>query len=670
MVQAAGDEEAAEASAVSGEPIVQAGADGGDRLDWPGTGADHGPVEAISSVRARLHNRLTKHCARFRGFFISGGLHHRSMVSYSYGVRFHRPALTAVSSRRVRAYTAAMRTRIAVLAVAALPLVAWSCSSTPPGPLAVKDMPAINTNAVLDDIRKLSSDEFEGRQPGTKGEQLTVSYVTDRFKDAGAEPGNPDGSWTQQVPLVGLNPAKFSPLTLKKGGQTLSFKQPDDVIAFTQRVTDAIAVKDSDVIFAGYGVQAPEYNWDDFKGVDVKGKTIIVLVNDPPVPDPANPSQLDPKTFGGKAMTLYGRWTYKYDKAAELGAAAIFIVHETPFAGYGWNVVQGFGGERFDLVTPDKNMGRAAIQGWITQDAATKIFKAAGLDFATLKKQAGTRDFTPVPLKMAASMSFSQTLRTVESHNVIAKITGADPQLKNEYVIYTAHWDHLGVGTPVNGDNIYNGARDNASGTAMLIEFAREFKKVQPAPKRTIVFLAVTSEEQGLLGSEYYSKFPLYPLNKTLAEINMDEINVWGKTSDITVIGLGQSDLDDYAKTAAAEQGRTLTPDAEPEKGLYYRSDHYNFAKAGVPAFDPDSGLHFVGKPDNYGQQKRDEWTEKDYHQPSDQIKDWWDLSGAAEDGQLLFAIGYRVANADSFPQWKPGSEFKAARDKSMAGGK
>ncbi len=557
-------------------------------------------------------------------------------------------------------------------AIAILLAGAGACGSEPAqpaGPVPLKDLPTINTDAVLADIRTLSSDEFAGRAPGTKGEDLTVSYLIDRFKDAGVEPGNPDGSWTQKVPLVGINPSSFTPLVVKKGGRTHSFKPHDAVVAFSQRVTDTIDVSNSDIVFVGYGVQAPEFQWDDFKGVDVKGKTLVMLVNDPPVPDPADPSQLDSTVFGGKAMTYYGRWTYKYDKAAELGAAAVFIVHETGPAGYPFNVVQGFGGERFDLETPDKNMNRAAIQGWLSFDAARALFQMAGLDFDRMKAAAVSRTFKPVPLNATASMSFGQSLRTVNSQNVVAKLAGSDPNLKNEYVLYTAHWDHLGVGDPVDGDNIYNGARDNASGTAMLLEFAREFKKVQPQPKRSIVFLAVTAEEQGLLGSEYYAKFPLYPLDKTLANINMDEINVWGRTSDFTVIGLGASQLDDYLRDAAAEQGRTLRPDSEPEKGYYYRSDHFNFAKVGVPALATDSGTVFPDKAAGYGEEKRNEWTEKDYHQPSDEIKDWWDLTGAAEDGKLLFAVGYRVANADTYPVWSAGNEFKAIREKSLAGG-
>jgi Zn-dependent M28 family amino/carboxypeptidase len=545
-------------------------------------------------------------------------------------------------------------------------IVAAACSSAPVKPLTLNELPVINTDAMLTDIRRLSSDEFAGREPGSKGEELTVAYLVEQFKAAGAEPGNPDGTWIQKVPLVGITPSELSPLVVKKGGRSQSFKPNDQVVAFSQRVTDAITLADSEMVFAGYGVQAPEFQWDDFKGIDVKGKTLVVLVNDPPVPDAATPGGLDPKTFGGKAMTYYGRWTYKYEKAAELGAAGVLIVHETAPAGYPFSVVQGFGGQRFDLVTPDKNMGRAAVQGWLSLEAATSLFKSAGLDYQKLKAGAATRDFRPVPLGATASMSFKQTMRTVDSQNVIGRITGSDPVLKNEYVVYTAHWDHLGAGTPVNGDSIYNGALDNASGVSLVLEIVRAFRKVTPAPKRTLLFLMVTAEEQGLLGSRYYADFPLYPLEKTLANINVDGVNQWGRTTDLTVIGLGASDLDDYAREAAKEQGRELKPDAEPEKGFYYRSDHFNFAKKGVPAFDPDAGIDYIGKPATYGKEKRDEYTSRDYHAPSDVIKPDWDLSGAAEDGRLFLAIGYRVANADTYPAWKPGNEFKAARDKML----
>ncbi len=553
------------------------------------------------------------------------------------------------------------------LALVAAILVVASCSSAPTGPVPMKALPDINGNAALADITKLSSDEFEGRGPGTKGEQLSVQYISDQFKGAGLEPGNPDGTWTQKVPLVGLNPSNFTPLVVKKGGASTSFKQHDEVVAFSKHVTDKIDLTDSELVFVGYGVQAPEFMWDDYKGLDVMGKTLIMLVNDPPVPDPSNPNELDPKTFGGKAMTYYGRWTYKYEMAAKMGAAGCLIVHETDRAGYPWSVVQGFGGERFDLVTPDKNMGRASVEGWLSLDAAAKLLKLAGQDYAKLKAQAATREFKPVALGMTASMSFTQQMRTINSQNVIGKLTGSDSTLKDEYVIYSAHWDHLGIGDakPSNpADKIYNGAEDNASGVAGIIEIAREMKKVSPAPKRSILFIALTAEEQGLLGSQFYAMNPLYPLDKTLANINIDALgDMYGRTKDLIVVGLGASDLDDYARDAAAEFGRAIVPDAEPEKGYYYRSDHFNFAKVGVPALDTEGGLDVIGKPAGYGKQKRDYYTQNDYHAPSDEVKPDWDVSGYAEDLKLLLAIGYRVAEGDKFPEWKQGNEFKAVRD-------
>jgi Zn-dependent M28 family amino/carboxypeptidase len=317
-------------------------------------------------------------------------------------------------------------------------------------------------------------------------------------------------------------------------------------------------------------------------------------------------------------------------------------------------------------VTPDKNMSRANIEGWITRDAAKKILALGGQDFDALKKQARTREFKPVALGLKASMAVKNTLRTVDSQNVLARLEGADAALKDEYVVYSAHWDHLGVTAPVNGDKINNGALDNASGVATVLEIARAFTQIQPQPKRSILFLMVTAEEQGLLGSQYYATNPLYPLNKTVANINIDGVNQWGRTKDLTVVGMGASDLDDYLKAAADEQGRVLRPDPEPEKGFYYRSDHFNFAKQGVPALDPDSGIDFVGKDPDYGKKKRDEYTNNDYHAPSDQIKPDWDLTGAVDDAELLFAVGYRVANAATMPEWKPGNEFKAKRDESL----
>jgi Zn-dependent M28 family amino/carboxypeptidase len=524
----------------------------------------------------------------------------------------------------------------------------------------------IDASTILDRIKVLSSDEYEGRAPGTTGEDLTVRYLEEQFKKLGLKPGNTDSTYIQNVPLVGITASNTQPLTIAKGAAKQTFKWSDEVVAWTKHVAPSASIKDSDVIFAGYGVVAPEFNWNDFKDVDVKGKTIIVLVNDPQIPDPADPAKLDPKTFNGSAMTYYGRWTYKFEEGARKGAAAILIVHETGPAGYPFSVVQGNLREKFDLVTPDKNMGRAAIEGWITLDAAKQILRMGGEDFDALKKQALTREFRPVPLNLKASMGLTNKMRTLDSRNVVAKLEGSDQSLKDEYVVYTAHWDHLGIGAPVNGDKIYNGALDNASGVSQLLEIARAFTQAQPQPKRSILFVMVTAEEQGLLGSQYYSVTPIYPLAKTLANINIDGINQWGRTKDITVIGMGASDLDDYLREAAAQQGRTLRPDPEPEKGFYYRSDHFNFAKQGVPALYTDVGVEFVGKPAEYSKQKRDEYTNKDYHAPSDEVKPDWDLAGAVEDAQLLYAVGYRVANADKFPEWKPGNEFRAKREEML----
>jgi len=567
-----------------------------------------------------------------------------------------------------------MKRSLVVASFFASGLLLVGCTQTSPPPPAASStaakiplsaMPKIESAAVMNHIKTLASDEFEGRAPGTPGEEKTVQYLETEFKKLGLQPGNTDGTYIQKVPLVGITGTEAKPLTVT-GKARGTFKWRDDVVAWTKHVADGASIENSDLVFAGYGVTAPEYNWDDFKGVDLKGKTIVVLVNDPQIPDPSDAAKLDPRTFNGAAMTYYGRWTYKFEEAARRGAAGALIVHETGPAGYPFSVVQGNLSEKFDLVTPDKNMSRASIEGWLSNDAARRLFKMAGQDLDALKKQATSRDFKPVPLGLKASLAVKNTMRTIESRNVLGKIEGSDPQLKNEYVVYTAHWDHFGIGPAVNGDKIYNGALDNASGVAAMLEIAHELTQVKPAPRRSVLFIAVTAEEQGLLGSMYYAVTPVYPLATTLANINIDGINQWGRTKDITVVGLGASDLDDYLRDAAAEQSRTLRPDPEPEKGFYYRSDHFNFAKLGVPALDTDEGVEYIGKPAEFSKQKRDEYTEHDYHAPSDQIKPDWDLSGAVEDAELLAAVGYRVTNAEKFPEWKPGNEFKAKRDEML----
>jgi Zn-dependent M28 family amino/carboxypeptidase len=545
-------------------------------------------------------------------------------------------------------------------------------SGTAPGPTpavprtSIGELPDIDADAVLAHTKTLSSDEYGGRGPGTKGEELTVSYLVDQFKKIGLKPGNTDGTYVQKVPLVGIT-TEGAPLVVKKGSEETRLDWKNDVVAWTKHVADRASIEDSEMVFVGYGVVAPEFDWDDYKGLDVAGKTLVMLINDPPVRDPANQGQLDPKTFGGRAMTYYGRWTYKFEVGAQKHAAAVLIIHETEPAGYPFAVVQGSNlGEKFDLVTPDKNMGRASIEGWMTLDQGRRLLKMAGQDFEELKRQAATREFKPVPLGLRASMALHNKLRTVDSQNVAGKLEGRDAKLKDEYVIYTAHWDHLGIGPAVNGDTIYNGAKDNAVGVAGILEIARAFTRLSPPPRRSVLFLAVTAEEQGLLGSQYYSVTPIYPLAKTLANINIDGLNVNGRTKDLTLVGYGASDLDDYTRDAAGEQGRMIRPDPEPEKGFYYRSDHFNFAKQGVPALDPDEGVEYVGKPPEYGEKVRNDYTERDYHKPSDVVKPEWDLSGAREDLKVFFAVGYRVAEADKMPQWKAGNEFKAIRERSL----
>ena len=541
-----------------------------------------------------------------------------------------------------------------------------SSTATTGGPTELKPaLAAITADGIMEHTKVLSSDEYEGRGPGTKGEELTVKYLTEQFQKLGLKPGNPDGTYIQKVPLVGFTGQPTASFTA--GGKTINLEFPKDYVAISRRFVPESKIENSDLVFVGYGVVAPEYGWDDYKGLDVRGKTIVMLINDPAVTDPTDASKPDDKMFKGKAMTYYGRWTYKYEIATQKGAAGAIIIHETGPAGYPYEVVSGsWSRENFDIQTPDKNMARPAVEGWITTDRAKELFTASGQDFDALKKAAVTKDFKPVPLNAKANIAIKNTLREINSNNVVAKLEGSDPNLKNEYVIYTAHWDHLGIDPKLQGDQIYNGALDNATGTAALLEIAKSFTKITPAPRRSMLFLSVTAEEKGLLGAKYYATHPLYPINKTVANINMDGVNQWGRTKDVTMVGDDNSTLIDLLREAAREQGRVVNPDPESEKGFYYRSDHFEFAKEGVPALYSDSGVDYVGKDANYSKQKRDEYTEKDYHKVSDQIKPDWDLSGAVDDAQLLITIGWRVAQADKMPEWKTGSEFKAKRDETM----
>ena len=393
-----------------------------------------------------------------------------------------------------------------------------------------------------------------------------------------------------------------------------------------------------------------------------------MLVNDPAVPDPKDPSKLDDAMFKGRAMTYYGRWTYKYEIASEKGAAAAILVHEAGPAGYPYQVVVGsWGRENFDLISKDGNKGRPAIEAWLPLDKAKNLFTAAGKDFDELKKAAASKDFHPVALGAKASFSAKNTIRRIESQNVIGKIEGLDPKLKDECVVYTAHWDHLGKDDTLKGDQIFNGAADNASGVAMMLEISKGFGRMYNKPPRSILFLAVTAEEKGLLGAKYYAENPLVPLESTLADINMDVINLWGRTRDLTSVGKGNSTLDDLFEKVAKVQNRTVAGDPEPEKGSFYRSDHFEFAKKGVPALNAKGGVDFIGKPAGYGLAKRDDYTKNDYHKPSDEVKSDWDLAGAVDDARLLLEVGDMVARGSTYPEWKPGTEFRDRREAAIA---
>ncbi len=524
---------------------------------------------------------------------------------------------------------------------------------------------SISSQDLLAHIQVLSSDRYEGRAPGTEGERLTVNYLTYQFRKMGLAPGNPDGSYVQNAPLVGITSTRSA--SLKVNGKSMRMTFPDDYVSVSRRVTPQVAVKDSELVFVGYGVVAPEYSWDDYKGVDVRGKTIVMLINDPAVPESGDSSKLDDDFFNGKAMTYYGRWTYKYEIASEKGAAAAIIIHETGPAGYPYEVVSGsWGRENFDIERADGNKDRVAVEGWISNERARKLFELSGLDLDQMKQAAVRKDFKPVVLPARASFTVSNTTRKVKSRNVIAKLEGSDPALKNEYVIYTAHWDHLGRDPQKSGDQIFNGALDNASGTAALLELAQAYTKLPAPPRRSILFLAVTAEEKGLLGSRWYASNPLYPLTRTVANINMDGVNQWGRTSDMVVIGKNQSTLEDVLADVIHGQDRVLVPDPESEKGFYYRSDHFEFAKVGVPALYAEGGTVFRDKPAEYSQKKRDEYTSNDYHKVSDEIKPDWDLSGAVEDLRLLLRVGLEVAEEDGYPEWKSGSEFKARREQML----
>ncbi|WP_423930717.1 M28 family metallopeptidase [Candidatus Palauibacter sp.] len=537
-------------------------------------------------------------------------------------------------------------------------MVPAGCAPDPEAPADA--LQGIDDAGLREHIAVLASDEFEGRAPVSRGEELTIAYLAEAFGAAGLEPGS-DGEWLQPVPLVSITADPAMRLAISGDDGEAALAYGTEMMAWTKRVIDRSGLADSELVFVGYGIVAPEYGWDDYAEVDVTGKTVVMLVNDPGY------ATGDPALFNGRAMTYYGRWTYKFEEAGRQGAVGALIIHHTDAAGYPWEVVaSSWSGPQFGLVAEDANLSRPAVEGWLTLDAAAALFERAGLDLATLGVRAAREDFEAMSLGLAASLEIRNTIERSTSHNVVGRLTGTDRP--GEAVVYMAHWDHLGKDETLEGDEIYNGALDNATGVAGLIEIAAAFGGLERPPARTVLFLAVTAEEQGLLGSDHYGEYPVHPLDRTVAAINMDGLNTVGPMNDITVVGLGNSDLDDYLEAVVSAAGRVIRADPEPEKGFFYRSDHFNFAKRGVPALYTDSGIDHVERGETYGRRMREAYTAERYHKPTDEYDPSWDLDGAVDDLRLLFDVGYSLAQGAEWPNWRDGNEFRAARDQMMEG--
>jgi Zn-dependent M28 family amino/carboxypeptidase len=527
----------------------------------------------------------------------------------------------------------------------------------------------ITEQALAAHVRFLADDLLEGRGAGSRGDELAMRYIAAQFERLGLEPAGDGGTWLQRFELVGLTSQVTAPPVFStRGGrrQQLELKPGVDMVVAPGQQREVLSLTDAEVVFVGYGIVAPEERWDDFKGVDVRGKVLVVMNNDP---------ENDPALFAGKARLYYGRWDYKYAEAARHGAAGVIIIHTTPSAGYPWQVVQSsWSHEQFELPAPAAGGGRpAASQGanpearltarmWATEEASRRLVALGGQDLDALRRRAESRSFRPVPLGIRLSLALKTELRRLQTANVLGRLRGSDPVLGREEVVLTAHHDHLGVGEPKNGDAIYNGALDNASGVGMMLTIAEALSRAEPRPKRSILFAAVAAEESGLLGSAYFAAHPTVPLGRLVANLNVDGINIWGKTLNVTLMGLGKSTLDAVVRQAAGEQGRELVPDPLPEKGCFYRSDQLSFARVGVPAVGLRTGTHFVGHEPKWGLDRIEEYVQTHYHQPSDQIDATWRLDGAVEDARLLVVTALRIADAPEMPAWRKGDEFEAAR--------
>ena len=520
--------------------------------------------------------------------------------------------------------------------------------------------PSLDEAAFREHIRTLASDEFEGRSPASPGEAKTLAYLAQAFKDAGLAPGNGD-SYFQDVPLVTMT-ATSQPLVIKQDGvavQTMAIGP--DAVTWSKHVTESVALTNSELVYVGYGIVAPEYGWNDYAGLDMRGKTAVILVNDPGF------ATQDPELFRGNAMTYYGRWTYKFEEAARQGAAGAIVIHETKPAAYPWAVVEGsWTGAQHDLVAADKNFSRAKIEGWINAEQANALFQHAGIDYEQAKEQALSRGFVAMPMGLTASTSLTNRISVANSKNVMGLLPGTDRA--DEIVVFTAHWDHLGRDDKLEGDQVYNGAVDNATGTAALAVLAKAFATAPKRPSRSLLFVAVTAEESGLLGSRHYGENPVYPLAKTIAGINIDAMNVYGRTRDVAVVGHGSSELEDILTEMAAAQGRIVVPEPSPEKGYFYRSDHFNLAKKGVPMLYAEGGNDQREGGRAAGDAAAADYVSNRYHKPADEYSEDWDLSGTMEDLALYYAVAWKVANMPGMVDWYDGTEFKAIRDASLAG--
>ncbi len=549
-----------------------------------------------------------------------------------------------------------MMKKTILLSVCALLLLA-SCKQASedqgasPDSLSVK---AINDSSLTRYLSVIAADSLEGRKPFTIGETKTINYLKTEFSKLGLEPGN-GNSYFQEVPMVEIKSVPQEKMIIKGKTGSLDLTYLTDFVAGSRRLKDQVNIANSPLVFAGFGIVAPEYGWNDYKDLDVKGKTVVVMINDP--------GFADSTLFKGKNMTYYGRWTYKFEEASRQGAVGILIIHDTEPAAYPWSVVRsGWSKSKLNLQSEDNGMNRTVVEGWISFEKAKALFKLAG-QRDELMEAAKKTGFKAVDLGLTTSLTIKNKIKKSRSYNILAKISGN--KRKDEAIIYSAHWDHLGIGEKVKGDSIYNGAVDNATGVASLLELAAAFKKLPKQPERTILFISYTAEEQGLLGSEYYAKHPVFSLPKTVANINMDMMGIAGKTKDIVVYGFGQSELEDYAAASAKKQGRVVVPDPVPSSGLYYRSDHFNLAKVGVPSLFTGSGVDNINKGRKWGLKQVADFTKFRYHSPQDNFDaKTWDLAGIVEDVRLVFDLGYRLSNEASYPKWKAGSEFKAIREK------